>query len=461
MSKTKAAGKLRLLGYARISDDDAAEGKGVERQAEDIRREARRIGATLIEPIILENDRGASMHSRKPRPDYDRIVTTLQAGGADGVIAYSLERLTRRFDQGHVLLELGMAGCHIRGITEGIDLADEGGRETYGFILTQAHNESARISRRVKRQQAQARGEGRRHNGSRRLFGYTLDMQIVPDEAKALREMVRLVADGGSAGAAARWANDNGYITTLGNRWSSRTVGPLLANPAISGRVGYYGEAVGSATWEGIVTPEEQAAAVVGLARWRQPGRPSRGRPTPFSGLIVCECGVPMVRATASTGKRSYRSWKCRKDRGGCGSNSITAAVEDYVLGLIWSEALPNVRVRRASASMPRLRSEGDVQADVAALLDARHLLAPEQYRERLVGLEHEMATIRTALASPSSAERLIDGGEDISDVWAALGDDLQRSVLRLILREVRIAKGTRQAWSEDVAKARVQLTEA
>lgn len=454
---------LHLVGYARISDDDQHQGRGVERQRQDIKAEAKTLGAILVkvdgQDVIMENDRGASIKSTKKRPEYDRVVAMLRTREVDGVIAYSLERLTRRFDQGHELLKLGMAGLHIIGLTEEIDLATPRGQERYGDILNDAHRESMKISRRVKRSQAQAREDGRRHCGRRRGYGYTRDMVVIEEEAAIIRATAAMIRDGMSGNAVAKWAAAQGARTTEGNPWTSKTPKQVLTNPVISGRQVYKGEAIALETepWPAIITPDEQAVLLMAFARMSQPDRRTNGNPTAFSGLLRCaECDGRILHRAVT----NYPMWKCR---GGCGM-SVSAKVENYILDEFF-RAVPAVRVARNREDDVATRSIDAIQDDVAALLDVRKLIGPDQFRRRREALEAEMREAQQRHIGPSVADRLLYGTENLKALWDqedGLPVDVKRQLLRSVFDAVYIKRATRRVtWSDQVAEERVVFYKA
>ncbi len=79
--------------YARISQDRAGEGLGVQRQLADCRAEAARRGWPVVAGFV---DDDVSAYSRKARPEYRRMLDAIRAGEVDAVVVYHLDRLHRR-----------------------------------------------------------------------------------------------------------------------------------------------------------------------------------------------------------------------------------------------------------------------------------------------------------------------------------------------------------------------------
>lgn len=84
-----------------------------------------------------------------------------------------------------------------------VDLGDADSVFTARVLLAAAEKEAANISRRMKRK-LQADAEAGRPNWARRPYGYTLDGEPVPAEARKLNEMVDRIIDGESASSAVR-----------------------------------------------------------------------------------------------------------------------------------------------------------------------------------------------------------------------------------------------------------------
>src|SRR4051812_36621755 len=67
-------------------------GLGVQRQEEDCRREAARLGYTIAEAYV---DNDVSAYSGKPRPEYDRLLQDIATGHVEAVVVWHTDRLTR------------------------------------------------------------------------------------------------------------------------------------------------------------------------------------------------------------------------------------------------------------------------------------------------------------------------------------------------------------------------------
>src|ERR1700730_19170051 len=80
--------------YARISHDPSGERLGVQRQEADCRDEAKRRGWTVAQ-VYVDDDLSA-FNPKKPRPEYQRLLSDIQLGRRDGVMIWRLDRLHRQ-----------------------------------------------------------------------------------------------------------------------------------------------------------------------------------------------------------------------------------------------------------------------------------------------------------------------------------------------------------------------------
>src|SRR5271166_1582581 len=90
--------------YLRISNDKTGEELGVSRQREDALGVCARNG---WEPVVYQdNDRSASRYAKKPRPQYEQMITDIEAGKIRAVIVYKADRLHRKPAEGEAFIDL-------------------------------------------------------------------------------------------------------------------------------------------------------------------------------------------------------------------------------------------------------------------------------------------------------------------------------------------------------------------
>ena len=113
--------------YCRISKDRAGAGLGVDRQEQDCRELAIRLGWTVT-AVHADND--ISAYSGKPRPAYRALLADLRAGRVDAVLAWHNDRLHRSTAELEEYIEVsGAAPTHF--VKAGpLDLSTASGRMT-------------------------------------------------------------------------------------------------------------------------------------------------------------------------------------------------------------------------------------------------------------------------------------------------------------------------------------------
>ena len=190
-------------------------GLGVERQEEDCRALARRLGWTVVE-VYSDNDLSAFTGRR--RPDYERMLADIKAGTINAVIAWHPDRLHRRAAE----LERYISVCDKHGVenqtvTAGMwDLSTAIGPDGRTPVGNVAAYECEHKSERIKAARIQHAKQGRHHGGIR-CYGYEKDgVTVVPDEAAEIAAACKAIAGGASLRAIVRDMNVRKVPTTTG-----------------------------------------------------------------------------------------------------------------------------------------------------------------------------------------------------------------------------------------------------
>lgn len=323
--------------YLRISDDREGRELGVDRQEEDCRRLAERHGDTVI-AVFKDNDIGASTRSRKPRPDYARLMEAARTGRITKIIAYTSGRLTRRPREHEGQIEL----AERHGVTfeyvasPSFDLNTAAGRRIARILAANDAGESEDIGERVQRSHRQLSEQGG-YRGGRRPFGYLRDgVTLEPRESEAIALGTRLALAGASWRSIAGAWNTSGVLTPSAVRWDGANVRRVLTRMRNAGLVEFHGDVVGTAQWPAIVTQDEVLAV---RAIERAPERKYSGnRSLVFVGasLYLCgKCEIATVMRSATTGRHADGSsvllYRCARES----HNTILAAATDqYVEGV-------------------------------------------------------------------------------------------------------------------------------
>lgn len=288
--------------YVRISQDRGGDADPLERQEAACRAAAQARGHEVVEVV---QDRSLSAYDRSvERPGWLRVLSMVEAGQVDVVIAHKLDRIARRLDSIAELVRLSEStGVTIQTADGEFDLGTASGRMMATIIVSVAAFESERKAERHRDANRQRRAQGTPYAAGSRTFGYTRDGEIVEDEAAAIREAVRALLAGTTSYAdLARQWNDAGLRE---GGWSPQGVRRALSSARLAGRVTYLDEEVGDSTWPAIIDYADHLA-MKGLVETRKTGG---RRPTSLLGGIArCSvCGSKAKAARKSDGTLVYR----------------------------------------------------------------------------------------------------------------------------------------------------------
>lgn len=176
--------------YLRISQDREMDGLAIGRQREQCEALAKYRGWEIVETYV---DQSKSATDRtKVRPGYDQMVADYMAGAFDAIVCYDLDRLTRQPRQ----LEDWIDAAEMRGLAlvtanGDADLSTDGGRLYARIKAAVARAEMERKGARQSAAQRQRAKQGRAPKGMRPL-GYTVQGEVIPEEADAVRAIYRL-----------------------------------------------------------------------------------------------------------------------------------------------------------------------------------------------------------------------------------------------------------------------------
>jgi site-specific DNA recombinase len=440
--------------YARISQDRNGDGAGTDRQEKDCRALCRREGLTVAR-VFVDDDRSA--YNGKARPAFEELLASLDQ--FDALVCWKTDRLVRRWSQfGQVVDACERTGVRLVSVTDAIDTSTPMGKGAAGLLAAVGEQESANISTRVTRKDAENATNGRPHGG-RRAFGYKPDgVTVVAKEARAIREARDRVLVGESLTGICRDWNRRGVRPTSAAAWRVGAFKKMVTSPRIAGLRQYHGEPVGPATWPGIITPEERDRIVAVLS---DPRVHRRGRPPSYllTGLVRCgRCGGTLQRGVRAAGEPKWAC--CRKpgDEHRCGrctvaADHVDALVEEALLVRLDSPALRKALRRKK----PRKGARPDAVAVVADLerrvtqLGVDHdegLLSRREWLDRRARLTDRLDAARAELVPERDDTEALDAfaGVDVRERWAGLPLDARRAVARAVIAEVVVLppfKGT------------------
>lgn len=441
----------RSVIYTRISQDRFQKRAGVQRQADDLRALADRLG--IDAEIVEENDRSAT---KGRRPEWDRIMADLRAGRLAVLMVWSQDRAARDMTEWESVIAL----CRRHGVrlitqTDGeVDLDTVGGRLSSRIRAVVATAEGEIKSDRIRAANRQRATSGKSNAeagyGFRRIRDLDARGNIVgwrdeidPDHALVIKQAVADVLDGGSLTSIVRDLNSRGETTARGNAWTAASIRQILINPRIAGRRTHHGEIVG----------DTEAGPIVDIAEWRRVVAvlqdPARRTSTStlavhlLTGVAVCDiCGG---RLNASRGQL-----RCQATSGGQVARA-EGTIDGFVTHAVaWVLADPRSReiLTASDSTITDLIAEAETlraRLDEAREMAGSGALSLASLAAVEAGTRPALEAVEARLrATTSPIAELLDlaGYPDALARFQALDLITKRRVLAALFTEVRIHKG-------------------
>lgn len=447
---TTPTGPRRAVIYTRLSRNRTGErSASTERQEAECRKLAESRGWQVV---AVEVDDDLSAYSGKARPGYLNVLTALEVGSADAVIAWAPDRLHRSPVELETFIDLvDRLGSEVATVQAGrIDLSSPAGRMQARQLGIIARFESEHRSERTRLAHDQIAAEGR-WKGGRRPYGYeNVDghLEIAPVEAAAIVEAADRVLAGERVGAVANDFERRGVPTVTGARWRSVTLRRIITSPTTAGRRVSHGEDIGPAQWAPILDPEQVAAVAATLD-----ANPKRG-PVPkiallSGGRLVCECSTPMSTARRENGRRIYRCLGCFAQ---IAAEPLEALVESAVIAVLNDAQLPDAPAPKAQG-----QSIDALEADLAQLAEdwGTGLITRAEFIRARSKFVDRLDAARQAFAASVGSSALIDltGSGVASKAWPNLSLERRQAVLDALLHAVVVKRAVRRGPGLDPAR--------
>ncbi|WP_434613443.1 recombinase family protein [Arthrobacter sp. A5] len=299
--------------YCRISQDRSGEGLGVQRQEEDCRALAAQQGLAVAR-VFIDND--ISAYSGKRRPEYEAMLSLLEAGAASAVICWHTDRLHRR----PVELERYIDVCNAANVTTHavksgeLDLATGSGKMVARMLGAAARYESDQKGERIKRAIEQKARAGK-WTGGARPFGWVFEDGvpiICETEAAVVRGAFEHVLGGRTLGSWVREINAAGITTSLGKPWGYTQLRQVIQRPRNAGLATLHGEVIGLSEFPAIVSESVWQAACSILSDPARRRSQSNKAVHLLSGIAQCHCGA-LVRVATVSGRDGvkHKVYRC------------------------------------------------------------------------------------------------------------------------------------------------------
>lgn len=446
---------MRVAVYLRISKDHAGEALGVERQREDCMRYVESRPSWEVSRIYTDNDVSATKQN-KPRPEFEKMLKSVEAGEIDVIVAKHMDRLLRRLSElERVFVLCEKAGAYIVTVSDGVDTSNDGGRLVARLLASVAQGEVERKSSRQKRAMRQLAENGKHWGG--RAFGYNEDStKLNVREANAIRRAYSQVLAGETLFSIAQDWNRRGLRTTKGdgNLWRGGTVKLVLINPRYAGFRAHHGEIVGKAQWPAVIDEEIWDSVRALLTDPARSGNTPKDRTRKYllGALLICgACGKKLsVSGTLKRKLYSCKNMGCYK------VGRDMKALDELVTDLI------KARLSQPDAAQLFVRPEMDLRPlynelkakrkklDQIAVDYAEDMLTREQaniatrrLESRIDELEREIA-----ICSQPSDFHDFDPASDVSAWFDSLPLDRKRALISMLctITVSPVGRGWKQA---------------
>lgn len=423
-----------------------------------------------VSPANIFTDNGASAWQRnRKRPGWDELIKAAKRGEIKHIMCYHPDRLMRQpFDLEELLSISDEYGIILYGRVNARDLQDPDDRYALRIEIAHACRSSDDTSRRL-RDQKQERAESGLYNGAR-PYGYSKNgMEIIPDEAKVVREIFARFTKGETPYVISVDLNRRGIPAAKGGAWTERSIRIQLRTRHVAGINIHRGQEIGIGKWPAIIArPEWDFAQELLTFRSSaaQQDRASRPRRNYIlRGLVTCgKCGTTMAGCSGSV----YRCSRANRQDGQKCARTMAAEplekfVEDAAIRLLIGLAVSPRRPRTAAIQS----AEREIAEDEQQLRELHDMwlnkeIDTAEYRRDRRQIQarirdNEKKTVVKVKQTDSIADLI---GPDAKARWGKLSDERKNSVLRFLFSAVIIGEGTQNRYPSSIDYGRVEIEE-
>ena len=452
--------------YLRISDDRDGQQSATARQAEDCRKYATAKGWEVVD--VFEDVDLSAFKRTVRRPEFERMLAAVRDRQIDGVLAWKIDRITRR-QRDLVRLDEACeaAGAFIATAADQIDTRQPTGRFVAELLVAQARMESENTSIRVASQHAERARRGDASAGGTRPFGHSSGFRsVVREEADLIRDaMRRLFAGESLRGICIDW-DRQGVRSPAGKAWGPSSLRRVLMRASLSGQREHRGTLT-QGTWPAIVSPDETARLRAILTSDERRTSRTNARRYLLSGFLRCgRCSAKLVARPRADGTRRY---VCAAHPGidNCGRLArLAEPVEQVVTGFVFA-ALDGADL----AAYMRAREDGPgegLYASIRSDEEALEQLSRDHYVDKVIGraeffaardaIQARLDANRASLARRSGREmlgRVAGASEQVARQWQDASLDWKRAVIAAVIDHVVILPVGRGRQTFDVEAVR------
>jgi len=231
---------LRVAAYCRVSTEHEGQDSSIELQEEYFRKLIDRNRNWINAGIFSERVTGLKQEKRL---EFRSMIQKCKRGTIDLILTKSISRFGRNtLDELRTLQDLRALGVDVYFEQENIWLHDPQVQMLITLYCALAQNESENISRNIRWGIRQGFKNGTSGYADFVCYGYCQDkngnLTIHDAEAKVVREIFEMRADGFSLGKISDWLYENGISSpSRKERWSRETIRKMLKNEKYVGDV--------------------------------------------------------------------------------------------------------------------------------------------------------------------------------------------------------------------------------
>lgn len=236
---TTEAPKLKVAAYARVSTEQDEQQSSYEAQVNYYDHYIRNNPAW--EFVGIYADEGITGTNIKKRDGFNRMIADAKAGKINLILTKSISRFARNtVDALQTIRELSALKVEVYFEKEGIHTLDKQCEVMLTIMSSLAQEESRSISENVRWGKQKSMQDGNVSFGYRHFLGYCKGKdgrpEVVPEEAKIVRDIYRMFLDGMTIRNIAKELTERGIKTPGGKDvWSVSTIRSILSNEKYKG----------------------------------------------------------------------------------------------------------------------------------------------------------------------------------------------------------------------------------
>lgn len=308
---------MKAAVYCRVSTlEQATDGYSIGVQKEKLSAYATAQSYDIADIYSDEGFSGKDLH----RPAMERLLVDVKSGKINTVLVYKLDRLSRHVKDVLELVELfDKYSVSLYSLTEQLDVSSPFGRAALKMSATFSELERETIVERMQMGKDARARSGKYTCPGKSPFGYKLDkerdrMEIVPEEAEAVRDMYAKYIEGYTFRKLYTYCREK--YPDMRFFSNSMCCKPVIERPMYAGYFYHNGELIKATNYEPIISYETYLQAQEAIKR-NTTKREHDNTPYLLTGLVYCAkcgrayCGKRRAHKVNGIERNVYYSYGC------------------------------------------------------------------------------------------------------------------------------------------------------